>query len=922
MEEFLTEEIINAGFPIKDLIDSGYVLPDFQLANVDPKLLLPHFPLGEMRAVGYTPSELNKFYQLGETIVGEFPQDRSGWKVAISSNNDIIVGTTSKFNSEHGPNTGHVRIFRWNEPMSGWEQMGNDIDGSSPDEEFGKSIAFNNDGTIVAIGAAMNNDAGYRRGRLGIYQWDGMGWIPMGNDIHGDIDNEQLGWETSLNGDGTIVAVSSHLSNGGRGKVSVFQWDGAIWTPMGDKILGDASGDRTGQSISINNDGTILAIGVRDSDGTNGLEKSGQVRVYQWDSPSLSWVQMGSYLDGEGTRDQFGWDVSLSSDGTILAAAGRHNDEFANNAGHVRIFKWDSSSLNWSQMGEDIDGINSGNKFGNALSLNSDGTKIVVGAPFANPNGNDSGRAKVYQWDPSLFLWSQMGNAVVGESSLNQLGTSVAINNDGSIIVVGEPYGDVDESIDTTTNEGFTKIYRYVTPAGLRSVGFTAGELIGDGFIIRRLKEGGYPVGEVIAEGTTLEDIRVGGYPASELVDFGSTAVDLVNAGYPIEELKAVGFPASTLRDAGVSAENLKLGGFTAGNMKLAGFLASELLTVGYNVLQLKAGGFNAGELRDAGINAEALRLALFTSAQVRDGGFSAEEMRAGGFDAGEMRDAGFTAGDLLPIGYTAINVKLGGYSATEAKGAGYADTDMRSAGYTAAQMRDAGCTPAQLKVAGFLAGEMRNANFSASDLAAVGYTAGELKTGNYSALLVAAAGYTAAEMILGGFTATQLRPTNFPVDELRDGGLNVAQLKTGGYLATELKDFFNIEYLKNANFTVAQMKVAGYTALQLRLIGCTATDLRNEGFLIGEMKSAKFPLQELISAGFTNNEILGADFLAGKLQNLGFNILQLRNNEYPTTEILNAGYTDEEIYERFSNGIKLMRIYEDHVNANGKYPF
>ena len=50
------------------------------------------------------------------------------------------------------------------------------------------------------------------------------------------------------------------------------------------------------------------------------MEKnSGHVRVYQYNTDSNEWEQIGKDIDGEDEDDYSGWPVSLSSDGKTVA---------------------------------------------------------------------------------------------------------------------------------------------------------------------------------------------------------------------------------------------------------------------------------------------------------------------------------------------------------------------------------------------------------------------------------------------------------------------------------------------------------------------------------------------------------------------------------------------------------------------------
>ena len=64
---------------------------------------------------------------------------------------------------------------------------------------------------------------------------------------------------------------------------------GYNWVQVGADIVGEASSDRSGRSVSMSADGSRVAIGAPGNNGVNG-ENSGHVRVYELQSGS--WVQM------------------------------------------------------------------------------------------------------------------------------------------------------------------------------------------------------------------------------------------------------------------------------------------------------------------------------------------------------------------------------------------------------------------------------------------------------------------------------------------------------------------------------------------------------------------------------------------------------------------------------------------------------
>ena len=177
------------------------------------------------------------------------------------------------------------------------------------------------------------------------------------------------------------------------------QTNGAIqtWVQRGNDLEGAAAGDLSGTSIDLSNDGNIVAIGSPDND--SGATNSGHVRVFEW--VNNNWIIKGNAIVGSGNPigEKIGSDrsVSLNDDGTILATGGRY---FDSDRGRVSVYKYKGTTTGWQKRGSDliIPDKPSG-QAGAAVDLDEDGTSIIIGAPFVdNPNGTDAGRAAVLDW--------------------------------------------------------------------------------------------------------------------------------------------------------------------------------------------------------------------------------------------------------------------------------------------------------------------------------------------------------------------------------------------------------------------------------------------------------------------------------------------------------------------------------------------
>ncbi len=84
------------------------------------------------------------------------------------------------------------------------------------------------------------------------------------------------------------------------------------WEQVGSDIRGDATGDWLGRGLRISADGTRIAGGSVNANDV------GKVMVFDYDEGLGFWMQIGSDIFGEDVGEEFGQNLDLSSDGTIL----------------------------------------------------------------------------------------------------------------------------------------------------------------------------------------------------------------------------------------------------------------------------------------------------------------------------------------------------------------------------------------------------------------------------------------------------------------------------------------------------------------------------------------------------------------------------------------------------------------------------
>ena len=135
------------------------------------------------------------------------------------SSDGAIVAIGAVFNDGvNGNDSGHVRVYEWD--GSAWQQKGSDIDGEAAADESGLPVSLSADGSIVAIGGYLNDGNGASAGHVRLYEWDGSAWQQKGNDIDGEAENDYSGYSVSLSADGSIVAIGAFINDGINGDAS------------------------------------------------------------------------------------------------------------------------------------------------------------------------------------------------------------------------------------------------------------------------------------------------------------------------------------------------------------------------------------------------------------------------------------------------------------------------------------------------------------------------------------------------------------------------------------------------------------------------------------------------------------------------------------------------------------------------------
>lgn len=387
----------------------------------------------------FISSIVNGQDQIGSTIFGEGAADISGTSVSLSSEGTrIAIG--APFNDGNGTDYGHVRIYQ--EVNSSWVQIGDDIDGDETFDFIGRAVSISSDGTrFVVSGSSILSD-GNRVGKFRVYEEVDNIWIQIGSDVSGNVISDGFGQDLSISADGTRIVVGIPFSNDNgenSGQVKVYEELNNNWSQIGLEINGEQSFEGIGGTVSISDYGHRIAFGLRSRP-----DNFARLRVYE--ESNGVWNKLGNDISIE--EPSYSASVAISGDGRRVIMGYDDNNL---NKGSVRIFEEDNQ--NWLQIGGELEGENSEDLFGGALSISGDGKVIVVGAGWNSEIGINSGHARIFKENENI--WTQVGVDIDGDEADDFFGASVSVSSDGNRIAIGADQFNNFEVF----NPGYVKIY-------------------------------------------------------------------------------------------------------------------------------------------------------------------------------------------------------------------------------------------------------------------------------------------------------------------------------------------------------------------------------------------------------------------------------------------------------------------------------
>ncbi|MCL4396391.1 MAG: Ig-like domain repeat protein [Chloroflexi bacterium] len=278
------------------------------------------------------------------------------------------------------------------------------------------------------------------------------------------VTGNWLGYTLAMSADGSTIAAGAPKGTSTTGAIYVFTRGAGSWATTDSPAakLTNAAGKThsVGNSVAISADGSTIVAGDFIAGGF-GLSPGA---VYVFARGSSGWATMNAptatltNLSGA-DYDQLGYSVAISGDGSTIAA-GATGVSDANGSGAVYVFArgtgaWATTSTPTAQLTDASE--TSITNLGYSVAINADGSTIAAGATI-----DSTGYGAAYVFVRGAGSWLTTGAPVAklrnaSGAVLDWRTASLAISGDGSTIVVGAD----------TVNSGNGAAYVFTRSAGL-----------------------------------------------------------------------------------------------------------------------------------------------------------------------------------------------------------------------------------------------------------------------------------------------------------------------------------------------------------------------------------------------------------------------------------------------------------------------
>lgn len=246
---------------------------------------------------------------------------------------------------------------------------------------------------------------------------------------YGDTASSDFAGVVSASGAGEVILVCSPWSQSGKGAAYIYSMVSGSWlqTKEFKATVGNTS-DGFGKSGKVSADGNTIVIGAPGTDANDGA-------VYVFTKTNGVWSEAVKIASpSPASVEAFGGSVSISSDGNTIVVGADYASGELSATGAAYVFT--RADGVWTQKTKLCPSDLAHNDlFGHSVALSSNGTVIVVGAPYQANTQSFSGSAYIYELISGTWtLRTKITPEPEVESGM--FGYRVAISEDGSVIAV------------------------------------------------------------------------------------------------------------------------------------------------------------------------------------------------------------------------------------------------------------------------------------------------------------------------------------------------------------------------------------------------------------------------------------------------------------------------------------------------------
>lgn len=297
--------------------------------------------------------------------------DLFGSTLGLSDNGStLVVGSPLEDGSGTGINPAHNNsaadagaAYVFTRSGTTWAQQAYiKADNTGTGDWFGVSVSVSGDGNTVAVGAYQEdgngtginppgNEGATDAGAVYVYSrnvtvWSQQAYIKASNTGTGDL----FGRSVSLSTDGNTLAVGASGEDGSNaginpvqnnsasnaGAAYVFTRSGTAWSQEAyiKSVNIPRAGNGFGSTVALSGDGNTLAVAaIGESGSGKGVNPGANTSAkdagaaFTYTRSGSTWSN-GAYLKASntGAGDKFGWTLSLSKNGNVVAVGATHED--------------------------------------------------------------------------------------------------------------------------------------------------------------------------------------------------------------------------------------------------------------------------------------------------------------------------------------------------------------------------------------------------------------------------------------------------------------------------------------------------------------------------------------------------------------------------------------------------------------------